>query len=124
MRPSEVDVGQKMYLVYSGDTGYRTYEVVVTKVNTKSIYVRDSDERDSRFAKRGKFPIREDDPFGGFLGSTYLTDIPNQADLWEQHRKKSLKLDNRAHNIYKKLQSIDDFDRREQITSKIEEMFK
>lgn len=76
------------------------------------------------WGKKGKFPIREDDPFGGFLGSTYLTDIHNQADLWEQYGKKSIKLDNRAHNIYKKLQSIDDLDKREQITSKIEEILK
>lgn len=124
MKLSSVNVGQKMYLVHSSDGKYRTYVVVVTKVNTNSIYVKNSEGHSSRFVKKGKFPIREDDPFGGFLGSTYLTDILNQADLWEQYRKKSIKLDKRAHNIYKKLQSIDDLDKREQITSKIEETLK
>ncbi|WP_334427202.1 MULTISPECIES: beta barrel domain-containing protein [unclassified Levilactobacillus] len=122
MRLSEVSVGQKLYLIHSSRGAYRTYDVDVTRVNTSSIYVKEpDDDYERRFTKKGKFPLRENDPFGGWLGSNYLTNVSNQADLWEQRSRKISKLNGRINYISAKLQSIDDLKRREQVVMALEE---
>lgn len=120
MKLSEVSVGQKLYLVYSNRGKYQTYDVDVTKVNTSSIYVKEPDkDYEQRFTKKGKFPLRENDPFGGWLGSTYLTDIPNQAALWQKRNERNKKLDDELESYMVKISSISDLDEKESVIKSV-----
>lgn len=120
MKLSEVSVGQKLYLVYSSRGEYQTYDVDVTKVNTSSIYVKEPDnDYERRFTKKGKFPLRENDPFGGWLGSTYLTDVPNQAALWQKRNERNKKLDDELESYMMKISSISDLDEKESVIKSV-----
>lgn len=120
MKLSEVSVGQKLYLIYSSRGEYRTYDVDVTRVNTSSIYVKELDsDYERRFTKKGKFPIREKDPLGGWLGSTYLTDIPSQAELWKQRNERNRKLDDALEGYMMKISSMTDLDEKESVINSV-----
>ncbi|QBJ03755.1 hypothetical protein ATCCB_0062 [Lactobacillus phage ATCCB] len=120
MKLSEVSVGQKLYLVHSNRGEYQTYDVNVTKVNTSSIYVKKPDNGyERRFTRKGKFPLREKDPFGGWLGSTYLTDVPNQAALWQKRNERNKKLDDELESYMMKISSISDLDEKESVIKSV-----
>ena len=120
MKLSEISVGQKLYLIYSSRGEYRTYDVDVTKVNTSSIYVKELDSNyERRFTKKGKFPLREKDPLGGWLGSTYLTDVSNQAELWRQRNERNRELDDALENYMMKISGITDLDEKESLINSV-----
>jgi len=120
MKLSEVSVGEKLYLVHSSRGKYQTYDVDVTKVNTSSIYVKKPDnDYERRFTKKGKFPLREKDSFGGWLGSTYLTDVPNQAALWQKRNERNKKLDDELESYMMKISSIGDLGEKESVIKSV-----
>lgn len=120
MKLSEVSVGQKLYLVYSNRGEYQTYDVNVTKVNTSSIYVKKPDnDYERRFTRKGKFPLRENDRFGGWLGINYLTDVPNQADIWKKRNERNKKLDDKLESYMMKISSIGDLDEKESVIKSV-----
>ena len=120
MKLSEVSVGQKLYLVHSSRGEYRTCDVYVAKVNTSSIYVKKPDnDYERHFTKKGKFPLRENDPLGSWLESTYLTDIPNQAVIWQKRNEQNKKLDDELESYMMKISSIGDLDEKESVIKSV-----
>ncbi|MBS1006844.1 hypothetical protein JK163_11250 [Levilactobacillus brevis] len=120
MKLSEVSVGQKLYLVHSSRGEYRTYDVYVTKVNTSSIYVKKpGSDYERRFIKKGKFPLRDNNPLVGWLGSTYLTDIPNQAVIWKKRDEQNKKLDDELESYMMKISSIGDLNEKESVIKSV-----
>lgn len=120
MKLSKISVGQKLYLIHSSRGEYQTYDVNVTKVNTSSIYVKESDnDHEQRFTKKGKFPLRANDSFGGWLGSTYLTDVPNQAVLWQKRNERNKKLDDELESYMMRISSISDLDKKESVIKSV-----
>ena len=120
MKPSEVSVGEKLYLVHSSHGEYRTYDVYVTKVNTSSIYVKEpDDDYERRFTRKGKFPLRGNNPLVGWLGSNYLTDVPNQAVIWQKRDEQNKKLDDELESYMMKISSIDDLNEKESVIKSV-----
>ena len=115
-QPKEFTVGDKLFKI--SDTSlrfsqepatYKSFPVVVSKINGSSIYVKEDPEKNyvTRFPLKTKFPLTMKD----MLGTTcFLTDDPSYADFLQKEVDKRLVAINTVQQAARNLYQLDTTD--------------